>query len=149
MDDSIKIVPIACDHGGYAMKVFIMEKLIEKGFQVVDYGTDSEQSVDYPDFVHPLAKAINDGKFMLGIIICGSGNGAQMTANKYPNVRAALCWNTEQTVLTRQHNNANIISLPGRFVSFEEAWKMVILFLHTPFVAGRHLHRVNKISKIL
>lgn len=148
MTQSIKTVPIASDHGGYAMKQFIIKKLKEDGWQVVDYGTDSEKSVDYPDYIHPLASDVNNEKFPLGIILCGSGNGAQITANKYENVRAALCWNTEQAILSRQHNNANIISLPGRFVTMEDAWKMVYLFLNTSFEGGRHQQRVDKISNL-
>ncbi|PKP52216.1 MAG: ribose 5-phosphate isomerase B [Bacteroidetes bacterium HGW-Bacteroidetes-1] len=148
MTQSIKTVAIASDHGGYAMKQFIIKKLKEDGWQVVDYGTDSEKSVDYPDYIHPLASDVNIGNFPLGIILCGSGNGAQMTANKYENVRAALCWNTEQAILSRQHNNANIISLPGRFVTMEDAWKMVYLFLNTSFEGGRHQQRVDKISNL-
>ncbi len=137
---------MATDHGGYAMKEYLKDKLIKAGYKVVDMGTYSEESVDYPDFIHPLAKAVNDGKYRRGIIMCGSGNGAQITANKYQNVRAGLCWNEEQTTLTRQHNNANIMSLPGRFIPFEQAWEMVKLFLNTPFEGGRHLRRVEKIS---
>jgi ribose 5-phosphate isomerase B len=142
-------VPISSDHGGFAIKQYLIEKLKDSGYHVLDMGTDSEQSVDYPDFVHPLAKGVNDGIWPLGIILCGSGNGAQMTANKYPNIRAALCWNTEQAKLTRMHNNANIISIPGRFVAPEEAWEMVKLFLTTDFESGRHQQRVDKMSKIL
>ena len=137
---------MATDHGGYAMKEYLKTKLIEVGYKVVDMGTYSEESVDYPDFIHPLAKAVNDGKYTRGIIMCGSGNGAQITANKHQNVRAGLCWNEEQTVLTRQHNNANVMSIPGRFIPFEQAWKMVQLFLNTPFEGGRHSRRVEKIS---
>ena len=137
---------MATDHGGYAMKEYLKNKLIEAGYKVVDMGTYSEDSVDYPDFIHPLAKAVNDGKYSRGIIMCGSGNGAQITANKHQNVRAGLCWNEEQTVLTRQHNNANVMSIPGRFIPFEQAWKMVQLFLNTPFEGGRHSRRVEKIS---
>lgn len=142
-------VPISSDHGGFAIKQYLIEKLKDSGYHVLDMGTDSEQSVDYPDFVHPLAKGVNDGIWPLGIILCGSGNGAQMTANKYPNIRAALCWNTEQAKLTRMHNNANIISIPGRFVAPEEAWEMVKLFLTTDFEGRRHQQRVDKMSKIL
>ena len=137
---------MATDHGGYAMKEYLKTKLIEAGYEVVDMGTYSEESVDYPDFIHPLAKAVNDGEYTRGIIMCGSGNGAQITANKYQNVRAGLCWNEEQTVLTRQHNDANVMSIPGRFIPFEQAWKMVQLFLNTPFEGGRHSRRVEKIS---
>ena len=103
-------IPIAADHGGFEMKKFIIEGLKKKGYTVIDFGTSTSDSVDYPDFIHPLAKAINEGKYPLGIIICGSGNGAQMVANKYPGVRAALCWSEEIAKLARQHNNANIIS---------------------------------------
>lgn len=142
-------VPISSDHGGFAIKQYLIEKLKDSCYHVLDMGTDSEQSVDYPDFVHPLAKGVNDGIWPLGIILCGSGNGAQMTANKYPNIRAALCWNTEQAKLTRMHNNANIISIPGRFVAPEEAWEMVKLFLTTDFEGGRHQQRIDKMSKIL
>ncbi len=141
-------IALASDHGGYEMKAFLKEKLKQEGYEVVDYGTDSPDSVDYPDFIHPLAKAINDEKYLRGIIICGSGNGAQMTANKYVNVRAGLAWNTEQAVLTRQHNNANVLSLPGRFVSLDEAWSMVKGFLTTDFEGGRHALRVSKIADI-
>ncbi len=147
MFDKPIIIPLACDHGGYEMKEYIMEHLIEEGYQVKDYGTYSENSVDYPDFIHPLASAINDGEHLLGIIMCGSGNGAQMTANKYLKVRAALCWNEELTILARKHNDANILAMPGRFLDFEMAYRMVKLFLDTAFEGGRHTTRVNKICK--
>lgn len=146
MDVFGKVIPIASDHGGYAMKSYLIEKLQQDGYGVVDYGTHSEVSVDYPDFIHPLASAVNDGEFKGGIILCGSGNGAQMTANKYPNVRAGLCWNVEQAALTRQHNDANILSLPGRYVSMEEAWEITKTFLSTPFEGGRHEQRIKKMS---
>lgn len=142
-----KRILIGSDHGGYALKSFLIEKLNREGIILKDYGTDSEESVDYPDVIHPLAKAINDGEAELGIIICGSGNGAQMTANKYENVRAALCWNSEQAELARQHNNANIISLPGRFIDYDEAYKAVKIFLSTDFEGGRHERRVEKIPR--
>ncbi|HEY9113337.1 MAG TPA: ribose 5-phosphate isomerase B [Bacteroidales bacterium] len=149
MLDNHKNLALATDHGGFEMKEFIREKLLDAGYVVADFGTNSPESVDYPDMIHPLASAINKGEFERGIILCGSGNGAQMTANKYPNVRAALCWSVEQAKLAREHNNANIISLPGRFVSFELAWEMVQVFLNTPFEGGRHQRRVEKISQIL
>lgn len=142
-----RIIPIASDHGGFQMKQYIIEKLTESGDEVVDYGTFSENSVDYPDIIHPLAHAIEVGQFPLGIILCGSGNGAQMTANKHHNVRAALCWNVELAKLARQHNDANILSLPGRFIPFELAWEMVQVFLDTPFEGGRHARRVEKIEQ--
>lgn len=131
------------------MKSYLVEKAAEAGYAILDYGTYSDESVDYPDFVKPLAKAIDKGLHEKGIIICGSGNGAQMTANKYPNVRAALCWSVEQAKLSRMHNDANIISLPGRFVPFEEAWEMVQVFLNTGFEGGRHGRRVEKISEMI
>jgi len=142
-------IPIASDHGGFLMKQYIIDKLEEVGYSVKDFGTHSEASVDYPDFIHPLAKAVNDGEFKRGIILCGSGNGAQITANKYLHVRAGLGWSVEQAKLTRMHNDSNILSLPGRFVPLEEAWQMVKVFLETPFEGGRHKRRVEKIEKIL
>ncbi|MBI9038566.1 MAG: ribose 5-phosphate isomerase B [Bacteroidales bacterium] len=144
-----KVLIIGSDHGGYKLKEFLKEKLIKKGYKLKDYGTYSEKSIDYPDIIHPLSKSINNSEHEIGIIICGSGNGAQMTANKYPNVRAALCWNVEQAKLSRLHNDANIISLPGRFIDEETAFKMVEIFLNTEFEGGRHKKRVEKISKII
>jgi len=138
---------MACDHGGFEMKEFLKTKLGKLGYQIKDMGTMSSDSVDYPDMIHPLAKAVNDGEFVMGIILCGSGNGAQMTANKYQNVRAALCWSIEQ--LSREHNNANILSLPGRFISNDLAMEMTLKFINTEFEGGRHQRRVEKISKIL
>ena len=149
MIDKTAPFPIASDHGGFEMKEFLIRKLEETGFMVKDFGTFSEKSVDYPDLIHPLAKAVDDGTYLRGIILCGSGNGAQMTANKYSGVRAGLCWTVEQAELIRKHNNANIISIPGRFVSFDLAWEMVQTFLNTDFEGGRHLQRVEKISKTL
>jgi ribose 5-phosphate isomerase B len=149
MSNSIKIIPLASDHAGFWTKEFIKQQLINAGYRVKDFGTYSADSVDYPDFIHPLAQAVNNGEFDLGIIMCGSGNGAQMTANKYPNVRAGLCWDVEQTKLIRMHNDANVLSLPGRFVTMNEAWNMVDTFLHTAFEGGRHVRRVEKISQIL
>jgi len=143
-----QMIPIACDHGGFEMKEFIRENLEKEGYNVKDFGVYSQETVDYPDMIHPIAKAINNGEYELGIILCGSGNGAQMTANKYPNVRAGLCWSDEQAELTRQHNNANILALPGRFVDFDLALKMVYTFLNTKFEGGRHQTRVEKINKI-
>lgn len=148
LDKSI-ILPIASDHGGFAMKEFIIKKLEEAGFTVKDFGTSSEDSVDYPDMIHPLASAIDKGIFPFGIIMCGSGNGAQITANKYAGVRAGLCWSVEQAQLIRMHNNANIISIPGRFIDFDVAWEMVQVFLNTEFEGGRHNTRVEKISQTL
>ena len=149
MIENSTILAIASDHGGFEMKEFLKKKLNRSGYITKDFGTFSDDSVDYPDIIHPLAKAINENEYSIGIIMCGSGNGAQIVANKYPNVRAGLCWNEEQAKLTRLHNNANILSLPGRFIPFEQAWKMVEVFLSTDFEGGRHIERVNKISKTL
>ncbi len=140
---------MACDHGGFEMKEFLKQKLINAGYDVKDFGTNSDNSVDYPDYIHPLASAINNGLYKTGIVICGSGNGAQITANKYSGVRAGLAWNEEQAMLTKLHNNANVISLPGRFISLDLAWKIVRTFLQTEFEGGRHSTRVNKISKLI
>lgn len=149
MTNNGKVLAVGSDHGGYAMKEFLKQKLIDQGYEIKDFGTFSEDSVDYPDMIHPVAKAVNDGNYEKAIIMCGSGNGAQMTANKYPNVRAGLCWTVEQARLTRLHNNANIMSLPGRFIDFEEAWEITKAFLSTNFEGGRHNNRVEKINKIL
>lgn len=141
-----QIIPIASDHGGFEMKQFLIEKLIAAGYEVMDYGTHTSDSVDYPDMIHPVASDIEHGVYPLGIILCGSGNGAQMTANHHHNVRAALCWNVELAKLARQHNNANILALPGRFIPNELAWEMVQAFLTTDFEGGRHARRVEKIE---
>ena len=146
MAEKKAIIPISCDHGGFEMKEFMVKYLTGLGYRIEDLGTFSSESVDYPDFVHPLAKAVNDGVYPLGIIICGSGNGAQMVANKYPHVRAALCWTVEIAKLARQHNNANILALPGRFVDLSLAAAMAEMFLSTPFEGGRHSARVDKIE---
>ena len=146
-DDNI--IGMATDHGGFHLKEYLKQKLQEAGYEVKDFGTFSDQSVDYPDYIHPLASEVNKGNLKRAIIMCGSGNGAQMTANKYLNVRAALCWDEEQALLARQHNDANIMSLPGRFIAFDLAWEMVKIFLNTPFEGGRHLRRIKKIPKIL
>ncbi len=140
------IIPMACDHGGFKMKQFLIEKLKELGYEVKDYGCFSEESVDYPDFIHPLASDIEHGVYKRGIILCGSGNGAQMTANHHPHVRAALCWSVEICKYARMHNDANIISLPGRFISKEKAWEIVKTYLSTEFEGGRHQRRIEKID---
>lgn len=141
----METIPIGTDHGGFEIKQYLVEKLKESGYVVKDYGTFSNESVDYPDYIHKVASAIENKTYNRGIILCGSGNGAQITANKYPNVRAALAWKDELAKLGRQHNDANILSLPGRFVNKEEAWKMVQTFLNTDFEGGRHARRVGKI----
>lgn len=142
----MKKVAIGADHAGFELKQQIGSYLRNKGIDVEDFGTDSTASVDYPDIIHPLAKAVDEGIFEKAIIVCGSGNGVAITANKYPNVRAALCWNTEICELARKHNDANIISLPARFITYAEAVLMVDLFLSTAFEGGRHQVRVNKIK---
>lgn len=141
----MKKIAIGCDHAGVDYKDRILEILKEKGFEVRDFGTNSSESVDYPDFIHPTADAVERGECETGIIICGSGNGAAMAANKHQGIRAALCWNNELAALARQHNNANILSIPARYVSFHVAITMVFVFLETEFEGGRHQRRVSKI----
>ncbi|WP_104735127.1 ribose 5-phosphate isomerase B [Hanstruepera ponticola] len=138
-------ISIGNDHAGTDYKFAIVEYLTSKGYTVNNYGTDSNDSVDYPDFVHPVAQDVNDNKVDFGILICGSANGVAMTANKYQNVRAGICWINEITELTRQHNNANIICIPARFTAIPQAIKMVSTFLETKFEGGRHQKRVDKI----
>ncbi len=149
MSNTKKTIPIACDHAGYELKQHVIKYLTDNQYDVKDYGTFSPESVDYPDMVHPLGKDINDGVFERGIVICGTGNGVQMTVNKYPNVRCALCWIPEIAALARQHNNANILAMPARFIATETAIDIVKTFLNTDFEGGRHLRRVEKINKLL
>lgn len=139
-------ISIGNDHAGTTYKNTIVEFLKEKGFSVTNHGTDASDSVDYPDFVHPVAKDVASGEATFGILICGSGNGVSMTANKHQEIRSALCWNREIVALARQHNNANILSIPARFVSEEEAISFVNIFLNTEFEGGRHANRVAKIA---
>ncbi|NCT18253.1 MAG: ribose-5-phosphate isomerase [Flavobacteriaceae bacterium CG_4_8_14_3_um_filter_34_10] len=139
-------IAIGNDHAGTEYKFAIISLLKERGIDLFNYGTDESSSVDYPDFVHPVAIDVENGNVDLGIIICGSGNGASMTANKHQKVRAALCWTKEITALARQHNDANILSIPARFVSKPQALEMVATFLDTAFEGGRHQNRVNKIA---
>ncbi|HEX8269259.1 MAG TPA: ribose 5-phosphate isomerase B [Flavobacterium sp.] len=139
-------ISIGNDHAGPDYKKAIVQMLEANGHQVTNYGTDSVDSVDYPDFAHPVADDITLNKADLGIIICGSGNGIAMAANKHPQVRAAVCWTKEIAALARQHNDANIISIPARYTSVHQAVEMVETFLKTEFEAGRHATRVNKIS---
>ena len=139
-------ISIGNDHAGPDYKMAIVEMLIAKGHQITNYGTDSSDSVDYPDFGHPVATDVSEGKADLGIVICGSGNGIAMTVNKHAQVRAALCWTKEIAVLARQHNNANIISIPARFTSIPQVLEMVDAFITTDFERGRHQNRVNKIA---
>ena len=132
------------DHAGVDYKEAIVSYLISKGHEVLNHGTDSEDSVDYPDFIHPVAQDVSSKKASLGIIICGSGNGASMTANKYQDIRSALCWTKEIVALARQHNNANILSLPARFISIPQAIAMVEVYINTDFEGGRHQNRIHK-----
>ena len=141
-----KPVAIGADHAGYALKSIIVDLLKSKGLQVTDFGTHSEDSVDYPDFAHPTANAVEGGEAAWGILICGSANGVAITANKHQGIRAALCWNEEIAELSRQHNNANIICIPARFVSVTVAENMVTTFAQTAFEGGRHEKRVGKIA---
>ncbi len=138
-------ISIGNDHAGTDYKFAIVKLLISKGIDVTNHGTDSNDSVDYPDFVHPVAKDVVNKSSDFGILICGSANGVAMTANKYQEVRAGVCWTNEITELTRLHNNANIICIPARFTSIPQAEKMVETFLNTVFEGGRHQNRVNKI----
>jgi len=138
-------ISIGCDHAGPLYKKEIIRLLSSKGHHISNYGTNTEESVDYPDFIHPVAEDVSAQNSDLGIIICGSGNGAAMTANKHKNIRAALCWTKELVSLARQHNNANILSIPARFVSISQALKMVDTFISTDFEGGRHQARIDKI----
>ena len=139
-------IAIGNDHAGTDYKNTIVAYLKKEGHEVTNYGTNSADSVDYPDFVHPVARDVEDNNVNFGIIICGSGNGANMTANKYQKVRSALCWTKEITALAREHNNANILSIPARYTSEFQALEMVKTFLSTPFAGGRHQSRIDKIS---
>jgi ribose 5-phosphate isomerase B len=139
-------IAIGCDHAGFPYKDAIKELLEKQGHKVMDFGTNSTESVDYPDFVHPVANDIEDKKARLGVLICGSGNGVAITANKHKKIRAAICWNTELAALARQHNNANIVCIPARFISKKKALEIVDLFIKSKFEGGRHARRVKKIS---
>lgn len=142
---NIKKLAIAADHAGFDLKEEMVKYLQKKGIEVKDFGTFSPDSVDYADFAHPLANAVEGGEFPVGISICGSGNGINMTVNKHQGIRSAICWNEEISRLARYHNDANICSLPARFISKEEAFKIIDVFLTTEFEGGRHTQRINKI----
>lgn len=139
-------ISIGCDHAGYEYKDNIIKYLTKQGHKVTNHGTDGPDSVDYPDFAHPVAEDVESRKAKLGILICGSGNGVAMAANKHQKIRAALCWNTDLAKLARQHNNANVIAIPARFVTKRMATNMVKAFIGTEFEGGRHKRRVGKIS---
>ncbi len=139
-------IAIGNDHAGTEYKKAIQKHLEEHGFEVLNFGTDSTESVDYPDYAGPTAQAVERGRATFGIVICGSGNGVAITANKYQNTRAALCWTKEIAELARQHNNANVLAIPARYTSKEQAIAIVDTFLNTTFEAGRHQNRIDKIS---
>lgn len=141
-----KVITVGSDHAGFLYKEKIITYLKSAGFEVLDMGTNSEQSVDYPDFIHPVANNIEEEKAQLGVIVCGSGNGVAMTANKHQGIRAAISWNEDLAALARQHNNANVLAIPARFVDEATALEMVKVFVETEFEGGRHERRVNKIA---
>tara|TARA_A200000113_G_C8719957_1_gene308013 strand:+ start:162 stop:593 length:432 start_codon:yes stop_codon:yes gene_type:complete len=138
-------ISIGNDHAGVVLKEAIVSHLKQQGHNTQNHGTDCEDSVDYADFIHPVAQDVEKKKSDMGIIICGSGNGAAMTANKHKEIRAALCWSVEVSKLSRQHNDANVLSIPARFVNLEQALEMVDVFVTTPFEGGRHQKRIEKI----
>ena len=138
-------IAMACDHAGYGKKEMIKDYLEKQGYEVKDFGTYSEESVDYPDFAHPMADAVESKNFDLGISLCGSGNGINMTANKHQGIRSALCWNVEISELARKHNDANVCAVPARFVSDDLAIEIIKAFLSTEFEGGRHERRIKKI----
>lgn len=139
-------IAIGSDHAGFALKEKIKSVFSEKGFEFTDYGCPSADSVDYPDHAHPVAEAIENNEFELGILICGSGNGISMAANKHQGIRSAICWTVEIAQLARTHNDANILTLPARFISEDLALEITDKYLHTDFEGGRHARRVDKIA---
>jgi ribose 5-phosphate isomerase B len=141
-----KIISIGCDHAGVDHKAQITAHLIQQGWTVINHGTDKTDSVDYPDYAHPVAQDVEEQKATFGILICGSANGVCMTANKHQGIRAALCWQTEIATLARQHNDANVICLPARFADIPQCIDMVNAFIQTEFEGGRHANRVGKIA---
>jgi len=145
---SDKPIGLACDHAGYTIKKYITDLFDEEGIKYTDFGTNSTDSVDYPDFAHKLGSAIDAGECELGIAICGTGNGINMALNKHQVVRSALCWNIEVTRLVRTHNDANVLTLPGRFITQKETFDMIEIFFNTPFEGGRHQRRIDKIPCI-
>jgi ribose 5-phosphate isomerase B len=140
-------IAIGNDHAGTDLKQQVLRYLEENNHTVINVGTDSDESVDYPDFAHQVGKMVNENETEMGVVICGSGNGVNITVNKYPGVRSALCWTTEIAALARQHNNANVIAIPARFVSNTLALEVVKVFFETDFEGGRHSRRVDKIAQ--
>ena len=138
-------VAIGCDHAGYAYKEAIKKHLKDRNIELVDMGTNGPDSVDYPDFVHPVASSVSESESDFGILICGSGNGVAMTANKYAKIRCGLCWEPELAELTKKHNNANVVAIPARFIDIDKAIEIVDAFFDSFFEGGRHQRRVDKI----
>lgn len=144
--DKTKNIALGADHAGFEYKTAVAQWLTEQGFPLTDFGTYDSQSVDYPDFAHPVAGSVAKGETAFGILFCGSANGVAITANKHQEIRAAICWQNDIAQLARQHNDANIICIPARFVSLTQAKDMVKLFMNTAFEGGRHQNRVKKIA---
>jgi ribose 5-phosphate isomerase B len=141
----MEFIAVASDHAGYELKNVVSEYLKSKGYGIKDFGCFSKESCDYADFAHPLADAIERDNYSRGLVFCGSGNGINMTVNKHQGIRSAICWNKEIAVLARHHNDANICSIPARFLSTEEALDIIDVFMKEPFDGGRHLNRIQKI----
>lgn len=139
-------IAVGNDHAGYEMKVVLLKWLEEQGYEIENFGTNSPESMDYPDVVHPLAESVEAGKFDFGLLICGSGQGVSFTANKHQGIRAALCWKKEIAELARQHNNANVLCLPGRFLTEKEGIEILSAFLNAKFEGGRHQNRIDKVA---
>ena len=144
--DKSRPVAIGADHAGYEYKNLLADMLRQNGFEVKDFGTNSPDSVDYPDFAHPVANAVESGEAAWGVLVCGSANGVAITANKHQGIRAAICWQEEIARLARQHNNANIVCIPARFISTADAQAIVSAFAETEFEGGRHANRVGKMA---
>lgn len=138
-------IAIGNDHAGYKIKMVLKEWLLDQGYDLTDFGTDSDEPVDYPDIAHPLANSVEKAEYDLGVLICGAGEGASITANKHQGIRATLCWMPEIARLSRAHNDANILCLPGRFIEDDAAIEVLKVFLNTPFDGGRHKRRINKV----
>ncbi len=143
----IKNIAIGCDHAGFPYKAEIIEYLKKQNYNVQDFGTHSEESVDYPDYVHPVANSISNKENEMGVLMCGSANGVAISANKHKIIRAAIAWNKELSILARQHNDANVICIPVRFISLNDALQIIDAFFSTNFEGGRHTKRVEKISE--
>lgn len=141
----MEIIAVASDHAGYKLKIKIIQYLTAKGMHVKDFGCYSEESCDYPDYAHPLAVAVENGEFSKAIVFCGSGNGINMTVNKHQGIRSAICWDEELAILARHHNDANICSIPARFISDQKAMNIVDIFLKETFDGGRHSVRIGKV----